>query len=391
MKIEQRLLALCSIVTISMLIVMTVASAQTTTARLRTLTEEHHAAYSIESIGTLKGYVASSAVGINKYGTVVGTICCATQNGMLYTQAVKYATGRLQALPGPAPLSSVPPDFNIAESAIAINDHNIIAGNVNVQQTFSVFCPQIGYPLGFLPNGKYVIPYSTSFACANLVANGINDLEQAVGTDTGYSPGGAGGSLPVLLKDRKEIVLGKSGGSANAINDAGTIVGHDNANIASIFAFRKTVEIGTLGGTQSSAQAINDRNVIVGSAATRGGIDHAFFYEFKRMYDLGLPSGVNPSTTSSTANGINHFNRIVGTYTLVGGKSAAFVFEHQRVYDLRSIARDAAGWTLDSASAINDCGEIVGTGTYRGRTVGFIARPTGTDLYSYEYDKACRR
>jgi probable HAF family extracellular repeat protein len=162
------------------------------------------------------------------------------------------------------------------------------------------------------------------------------------------------------MTDIHPASLFPSGSSAQGINNSGQIVGYGWINGADDHAFLynggRTVDLGTLGGSESMALAINDAGQIVGHSTTASGVVHAFLYSNGNMTDLGMPSGA----AGSSALAINRTGQIAG---LIGINSSA----HAALYsggvwtDLGTVA----GATLGAvATGINDAGEIVGQATF---------------------------
>src|SRR5205823_12390994 len=122
--------------------------------------------------------------------------------------------------------------------------------------------------------------------------------------------------------------LGGYNSYANAINNAGTIVGSSqlftDQNQGLFHAFmtqgNKMVDIGTLIGAAgySEAQAVNDLGMIVGYSAAANDQEHAFSYVDGKMTDLGTLGGLY-----SYAYGVNDAGAAVGySYTNDGSQHA---------------------------------------------------------------------
>ncbi len=230
---------------------------------------------------------------------------------------------------------------------------------------------------------------------------------------------------------------GGSGGVANDINDAGTVVGAAN-NGQSVRAFVSDgtpgdplEDLGTpLGTTDSFARAygVSPSGVIAGVArndsdttseptlwledgvggytpTTIGspagsvfgeafaatddgravgrysdpvsGQTRAFFYDGTSSVDLGLLPGV--SFDNARALDLNEAGQIVGyvadfdTFPSFGG--AAVLWKAGAIFDLNSLIPADSGWNLLSANAINTHGQIVGFGTFGGDTRAFLLTP----------------
>ncbi len=160
------------------------------------------------------------------------------------------------------------------------------------------------------------------------VGTGINDAGQVVGGSVLYSNG-------------QRINLGFS---ANAINNAGQVVGVGNNGHAVLYSNGQITDLGTVAGSvSSSASSINDRGQVTGTATTAQGVQHAFLYSNGQMLDLGTL----PGQSSSRATGINNAAQIVGN-----SGSSAFLYSNGQMSDLGPI----------SAAAINNAGQVVGGG-----------------------------
>lgn len=139
--------------------------------------------------------------------------------------------------------------------------------------------------------------------------------------------------------------------SANAINDAGLIVGESgDPSRATCWANGIKRDIG--GPESEVATAINDAGWIVGWRHTGGTGEHAVLWRDGRTIDLGTFGG-----DSSYANGINRSGIVVG-YAYIAHLDVtrfhAFVFDGK----LRDIG--TLGGDISSAAAVNDRGTVVG-------------------------------
>jgi probable HAF family extracellular repeat protein len=174
------------------------------------------------------------------------------------------------------------------------------------------------------------------------------------------------------------------------INDSGQIIGNHfpadpvypppnsggHSENYSSHAFLDRQDLGTLGGTNSHADAINNAGQVVGDADTKGGALHAFLFTKGMMQDLG----VLPGMTSSEGLGLNDKADVVGTS---GGH--AFLYSNGIMEDLNDRLPATLGLTLDRAVAINDAGQILAyghgiDGVDHGLLLSPVAAPEPTTL-----------
>jgi probable HAF family extracellular repeat protein len=154
-------------------------------------------------------------------------------------------------------------------------------------------------------------------------------------------------------------LLGGTGSAASDINRWGDVVGsitsggvtHGFLNAGGTYT-----DLGTLGGTNSNANAINDAGQIVGGSDNGSGQFHAFTYASGTMSDLGTLGG-----DRSEAFGINNHGVIVGD-ALNGapatmGFAQAFSYSGGTMTDLGTLP----GGLGSTAYAINDKGMIGGS------------------------------
>ncbi len=122
-------------------------------------------------------------------------------------------------------------------------------------------------------------------------------------------------------------------------------------------AYFVPIDLGTLGGNVSKASDINDAGLVVGTASTATGYDHAFLYTpGVGMQDLGTLGGL-----LSHATGINDAGHVVGTSMTATGGSHAFLWTPAAgMQDLGTLP----GSVFSQAEDINESDQVVGyTGT----------------------------
>ena len=192
-------------------------------------------------------------------------------------------------------------------------------------------------------------------------ANAVNDAGQVVGDH--YDPPSQANQAVSRDPDGPETNLGALPGhsesSANAINESGQIVGwsataNRDQTHAVLWDGGTISDLGTLPGhAHSTAEAINEFGQIVGWSATANHEQyHAVLWEDGRIVDLGgLGEGLE-----SRAMGINNSGQIVGWAATDGGADHAVLWESDGITDLGALP----GFSGSHAYAINDAGQIVG-------------------------------
>ena len=205
---------------------------------------------------------------------------------------------------------------------------------------------------------------SGSYAIANLgtlggnfsSANAINNAGQVVGE----SETASGGSHAVLWQDGKPQDLGTlprgNSSSASGINNDGQIVGTDTTsgnNRAFLWQDGKPQDLGTLFGDNfSSANGINNAGQVVGTSSTSGTNPRAFLWQDGMMSELGMLPGGN----FSNAYGINNAGQVVGISSNPGGVAQAVLWDRSVPQNLGTLP----GGNFSNAYGINNAGQVVG-------------------------------
>jgi probable HAF family extracellular repeat protein len=254
-------------------------------------------------VGGLSG--KSDAWGINNFGQVVGySNLSGTAHAFLYDTDANYNGGLGTHLP-------VSGYSN--ETANAINDAGAVVG----------YATKTGAQTAFLYSGgtTKVIPGADVTKSA---ANSINNN----GLVTGYTAvSGNNRSFIYNSADNAFTTLGTLGGLASSgtdINDSGAVIGYSNlvngVQHAFLYNGGTMIDLGALGSAANTSQAnaINNAGTIVG--ASNG---HAFVYSNGNMVDLNTLIDPAPGFTLTSATSINNLGQIVGLGT-VGGVSHAF-------------------------------------------------------------------
>jgi probable HAF family extracellular repeat protein len=305
----------------------------------------HDRDWVIKDLGTLGGE-STIARGLNNRGQVVGQ--SARPNDTMPYRAFIYENGIMRDL-GLSGNFSQATDINDSGLVIAYD----IISSTNIYPVL--------YRDGVL---KKLEVYGYGL--------GINNAGLAVGL-----LGPAENPVAALFRRGEAISLGTLGGTnsaANAINNAGQIVGGaslpgDDASHAFLYQGTTMRDLGTLGGRYSSASSINNRGWIVGNSSTEGeSVTHAFFHDGHRMRDLGSFDG------NSFATGINSQGDIVGA-SEVNEAGHAFLYQCGVMLDLNTLPAVPFGLLLTQAVAINDRGQIAANGLVNGESRGFLLTP----------------
>ncbi len=301
--------------------------------------------YNVTSLGTPAGY-SNQANGVNNVEQVVGFQ--QDVNIFLWQNGDTIPTN-LGFLPGGH--KGQANDINAAGQVVGESD----LGNSIVH----AFLWQGGVMTDL---GSLASPANSSSAWA------INSL----GTVVGYSYLNGAEKYAVLWQNGGIMNLGSLGGKisvAYGINKFNQVVGQSSTDIGNNVAFvwdnGVMVNLGTP-GLESRANAINDAGIVVGFATTSVGDQNACFWAKSggvwTRTDIGTLGG-----SSAQALGINQQGQIVGSSFLLGdGVEHAFVWQNGVKTDLNTLIPPTSGWVLTRASSINDKSEIVGEGLLGG-------------------------
>lgn len=154
--------------------------------------------------------------------------------------------------------------------------------------------------------------------------------------------------------------LGGWRGEAQAINDAGQIVGSAStgaAEQASVYSAGTLSSAGTLGGNYAIAFAVDSAGQFVGAAYGASGARQPFVDSNNVMTSLG----VLPGDVGGAALALNNLGVIVGESYSAGGIATAFVWSGGTLSPIPSM-----GGSVNTAFGINDSGLIVGASTLAG-------------------------
>jgi probable HAF family extracellular repeat protein len=175
--------------------------------------------------------------------------------------------------------------------------------------------------------------------------------------------------------------LGGNGGTAQSINNRGTIVGYldqdgalNREEIYTAIVWELDANgqyvlrnLGTFGDEQARALDINNAGQIIGATNSGSGATAAstpFILRNGEFTAIGSLGGNNGSVTE-----INEFGTVVGSSQIASGANRAYVWSLGVQTDLNSLVTNAltvngAAVTLTNAVSVNNFGDIVATGTY---------------------------
>jgi probable HAF family extracellular repeat protein len=308
--------------------------------------------YQITDLGTLPGFNASFALGVNDSGQVVG---------YSINDARPYHAFLWDAATGMQDLGTLPGDSY--SYARGINNSGQVVGSSGTSIFFGpghafVWDAATGMQdLGTLPGDSYSDAY------------GINDYGQVVG----YSSGSIFGPPHAFLWDAANgmqylgTLPGGSYSFASGINNTGQVVGW-SGHAFLWDAATGMQDLGTLpGDTGSAAYGINDFGQVVGDSSGTSS-NHGFLWDAATgMQDLGTL----PGDTGSAAYGINDYGQVVGDSFLYDPITEnyyyrPFLWQNGTMTDLNALIPPDSGWTLWYANAINNAGQTVGSGLHNG-------------------------
>jgi probable HAF family extracellular repeat protein len=317
--------------------------------------------YKVIDLGVPAGYATSAALALNNRNDVVGSAASPGSS----SAAVLFRAGApvVIAASSTAGVNPLNGENNIIPASIGINNAGDIAFT-------TIDSNNDRHAVVRHANG-FTQTLSTGSSFQQTYAVAINHHGQVAGN-------WAGGGIQAALWDRDGTLhlLGYFPGGnlsqAYAINDQGLVVGwaRDAGGHAHAALFRNGVvqDLGYLssaGGPNAYANAINDAGSIVGTATVNasGSVVHAFFFD-GQVHDLS-PQQPNASTY---ATGINARGDIVGFDPVAG----ALLWRQQAQYNLNALIPPASGWTLVAAFAINERSDIVGEGSLNGVEHAFL-------------------
>ena len=196
------------------------------------------------------------------------------------------------------------------------------------------------------PSAAYASPTSPALNALGLAAAG-DDSNNAIIWDGHTAFAGLPGGVQIL-----------GIGQANGLNDLNQAVGQSGpgpgVGHATFYSNGTTTDLGTLGGSTSYATSISNSGFITGSAALAGdSANHAFLYKNGVMTDI---SSAGPNAVGVD---VNESGQVAGNYG-----NRAFIYSGGVLKDLGTLGGDTV-----FAKAINDLGQVVGCATDKGNVM----------------------
>jgi probable HAF family extracellular repeat protein len=281
-----------------------------------------------------------SAYAVNDAGQVAGD--GADQHAFLYSGGIMQDLGTLGGTDS---------------AALGINDAGQVVGESSLAETSGNFTEH-----AFLYSGGVMQDLGT-FGGANSYATGINDAGQVAG----YAQLADGSEHAFLYSNGIMLDLGTLGGSSSfalGIDDAGQVVGEDVFANGSRYPFlysngvMNIFDAASFGGI---ANAINNAGEVVGQEyVTLSGINnqHAFLYAGGVISDLGTLIAT-PEPFGSNGIAINNSGQVL-VNSLDGGPTGSHLFLYSGGV-LTDLSPAFTGWSHVSGAGINDSGQVVGT------------------------------
>jgi probable HAF family extracellular repeat protein len=299
--------------------------------------------YVVKNLGVLPGDSSSFALGINRYGDVVGwSFGPAGSRAFLYTDALGMV-----ALPG---LPERPRTM-----ARDLNDLGHVVGTANAGGT------DLGHAVLWI--GGSIKDIGTLATGSYSDGWGINNNGQVVGSS--YTNGGSGltgvhAFLYTQAAGMVDLTPKSDTGFAGDINDAGEVTGYKTASLGNYHAFRwqggNFIDLGVLPGfAHSFGWAINATGQVTGNSTSASGNSEQLF----RSIQGGGLQNLGGSGEHNVAHGINAWGDVVGTRGL-SQRRALLYTDAGGLRDLNTLIDPSLGWVLLSANDINDAGQIVG-------------------------------
>jgi probable HAF family extracellular repeat protein len=346
----------------------------------------HAQQYTVTGLGFLPQGSYSAATAINNAGQVVGNSTGGVGGAFLYT-----ASGGMQDLGSLGGLTAIGSSNG---RALAINNSGQVVGwswiNSNTPDIAHAYLYTAGS--GMQDLGAPVVlsgQLPSSYGC------GVNDAGEVVGC--AYVTISLNTVPPSTTEAQQAFLSTASGGMQNlgafsgglqsfaeAINNAGEVVGYSNSGTVPELAFLYTTSggmksLGAPSGGESFAYGVNDVGQIVGDAIPGSGDynPHAVLWN-----SAGSMQYLDSGGFWNEANAINNVGQVVGEAedgigSGYGSGYYAVLYSGGNMVNLNTLIAPGSDWTLQDATGINDLGRICGYGIDpSGNTEAFLLTPT---------------
>lgn len=291
------------------------------------------------------------AFAINDAGTVVGKDVNNESAALVWQDGTKPPV----ALAAPASVGSV------AAFAAAINRYGLIGGGAYdfLPASFARAVIWSGPPEQPTEIGQSRVGIQPTIL-------GLNSASPAIAVGGSFLRNDQ--AFAVSTEDLSQIVLlADVGSSANAVNDAGRIVGNVN-DVPAIFDINGNVTLLALPASFNAGKAfaVNAPGHIVGFMSNGAGTAKAFLF---------APSYIMSPQPVVVSQALIDLLGQIGVPGFGGGGGANYIPGPWQVVALEDLIDPKLGWQLAEATGINDAGQIVGVGELNGVAHGFIMTP----------------
>lgn len=274
------------------------------------------------------------ALGVNSTGTVVGYYRDTEGNQRAFSWT------------GEGGLSELTPPSATGAIAYGIDDSELIVGTVYVPSDLGGSGTAAIWENG---NVQFV-PTPAGYRAAVLSSNAQGDFVGMVNC----TPSGCSGASPAYWPSGGSFQILPVGGTAYAINDAGTVVGAmSGSNGAWRWSAQEGVEyLPTLGGANAGAYDVNASGHVVGQALTPDGGSRAILWTPEgQLVDLSNQIA-NPSGWQflQNATAVNDAGQIVGYGRAYIGPDGDLISD--RAFLLTPVPIPAAAWLFGGAMAV---------------------------------------
>lgn len=252
-----------------------------------------------------------------------------------------------------------PPQRNVPRVR-AISGHRIVLGMraMIIRLQFQLALTVASMAFGSTASATtYTATFLGTLGELDSYANAINNAGQVVGVSTNT---GSSFERAVIWKGTTAVALDPISqySSAAGINDAGQVVGYSRADYnvpphATLWNGTTAIDLGTLGGSSSYAAGINNVGQVAGTSDVSGnGERHGAIWNGTTAINLGTLGG-----WLTYATGINDAGQVVGYSSgYYPGRIHATLWNGTTAIDLGTL-----GGSTSFALRINNAGQVVGS------------------------------